>query len=146
MPHALASSSICIVYGHERLVPGSALAGCPLKSCVSYRGLLCLYRSAEFTGFEEQTGPLTLPRDSDRIWRGSYKGKDWRYLVRPCSFTDSNSQCSAHCRDLKCAAGARVSVIAQRHACAHCHKFGYAARSNGVEDGKAEPCRRTGCG
>ena len=36
---------------------------------------------AEFTGFEEQTGPLNLPRDSDRIWRGSYKGKDWRYLV-----------------------------------------------------------------
>ncbi|BDA45639.1 hypothetical protein COCOBI_07-4260 [Coccomyxa sp. Obi] len=34
----------------------------------------------EFTGFEEQSGPLALPRDSDRIWRGSYKGKDWRYL------------------------------------------------------------------
>ncbi|KAK9842199.1 hypothetical protein WJX81_000205 [Elliptochloris bilobata] len=34
----------------------------------------------EFTGFEEQTGPLWLPKDSDRIWRGSYKGRDWRYL------------------------------------------------------------------
>ena len=37
--------------------------------------------AAEFTGFEEQTGPLWLPKDSDRIWRGSYKGRDWRYLV-----------------------------------------------------------------
>ena len=23
-----------------------------------------------------------LSKDSERLWRGSYKGKDWRYLVR----------------------------------------------------------------
>ena len=26
-------------------------------------------------------GPFWLPRDSERLWRGSYKGKDWRHLV-----------------------------------------------------------------
>lgn len=31
--------------------------------------------AAEFTGFESQFPPIWLPRDSDRIWRGSYKGK-----------------------------------------------------------------------
>jgi hypothetical protein len=36
---------------------------------------------AEFTGFEEVSGTVSLPRESDRIWSGSYKGKDWRYLV-----------------------------------------------------------------
>jgi len=35
----------------------------------------------EFTGFEEVSGTVSLPRESNRIWRGSYKGKDWRYLV-----------------------------------------------------------------
>ena len=53
---------------------GQALHGVPLQCGMCPR--------AEFTGFEEQTGPLNLPRDSDRIWRGSYKGKDWRYLVQ----------------------------------------------------------------
>ena len=40
-----------------------------------------LLSPAEFTGFEEVSGTISLPRESDRIWRGSYKGKDWRYLV-----------------------------------------------------------------
>ena len=40
---------------------------------------------AEFTGFEEVSGSISLPRESDRIWRGSYKGKDWRYLVSLCA-------------------------------------------------------------
>jgi hypothetical protein len=48
--------------------------------------------AAEFTGFEEQTGSLWLPKDSDRIWRGSYKGRDWRYLVRP-----ARGACGARC-------------------------------------------------
>lgn len=51
-----------------------------LLRCIWLSHFACLL--AEFTGFEEQSGPLNLPRDSDRIWRGSYKGKDWRYLVR----------------------------------------------------------------
>ncbi|GAB4815866.1 hypothetical protein N2152v2_002912 [Parachlorella kessleri] len=34
----------------------------------------------EFTGFEGQFVPMWLPRTSDRIWRGSYKGKDWKHL------------------------------------------------------------------
>jgi hypothetical protein len=62
---------------------------CATRELDMARALVCrgtdvgwIFWDAEFTGFEEQTGPLTLPRDSDRIWRGSYKGKDWRYLVR----------------------------------------------------------------
>ena len=29
-----------------------------------------------------------LPKDSERLWRGSYKGKDWRYLVGPCQLPE----------------------------------------------------------
>lgn len=29
---------------------------------------------------------MWLPKDCDRIWRGSYKGKDWRHLVRSSKF------------------------------------------------------------
>lgn len=47
---------------------------------------------AEFTGFEEASGSISLARESDRIWRGSYKGKDWRYLVR-CSCLPMACQC-----------------------------------------------------
>ena len=36
----------------------------------------------EFGGFESTAAPFWLATDSDRIWRGSYKGKDWRHLVR----------------------------------------------------------------
>lgn len=36
----------------------------------------------EFGGFESAPAPFWLPTDSDRLWRGSYKGKDWRHLVR----------------------------------------------------------------
>ncbi len=39
----------------------------------------------EFGGFESSAAPFWLPTDSDRIWRGSYKGKDWRHLVSPGS-------------------------------------------------------------
>ncbi|KAK9796653.1 hypothetical protein WJX73_009834 [Symbiochloris irregularis] len=34
----------------------------------------------EFPGLDGQQGPLWLPSTSDRIWRGSYKGKDWKHL------------------------------------------------------------------
>jgi hypothetical protein len=35
---------------------------------------------AEFTGFESTTPSSWMPKDSERLWRGSYKGKDWRYI------------------------------------------------------------------
>ncbi|WIA43412.1 hypothetical protein OEZ86_009889 [Tetradesmus obliquus] len=34
----------------------------------------------EYQGFSHEGGPFWLARDHARIWRGSYKGKDWRYL------------------------------------------------------------------
>lgn len=57
----------------------SSCALCSVTGMLS-RSARCLVR-AEFTGFEEVNGSIPLPRESDRIWRGSYKGKDWRYLV-----------------------------------------------------------------
>jgi hypothetical protein len=36
----------------------------------------------EFTGHNHEGGPFWLPKDSPRLWRGSYKGRDWKYLVR----------------------------------------------------------------
>lgn len=62
------------------------------------RHIACAF--VEFTGFEEQSGPLSLPRDSDRIWRGSYKGKDWRYLVRPAVCCPGSEQ--AGCAEGSC--------------------------------------------
>jgi predicted NUDIX family NTP pyrophosphohydrolase len=35
----------------------------------------------EYQGFSHEGGPFWLAKDHPRIWRGSYKGKDWRYLV-----------------------------------------------------------------
>ena len=32
-------------------------------------------------GFEQQLQPSWLARDSERIWRGSYKNKAWKHLV-----------------------------------------------------------------
>ncbi|DBA69521.1 TPA: hypothetical protein ACH3X2_012722 [Trebouxia sp. C0005] len=34
----------------------------------------------EFMGFEQQLQPTWLARDSERIWRGSYKNKAWKHL------------------------------------------------------------------
>ncbi|CAD7696126.1 unnamed protein product [Ostreobium quekettii] len=36
----------------------------------------------EFTGFEDGSfvKPFWLSKDSDLVWRGSYRGKDWKYL------------------------------------------------------------------
>jgi len=36
----------------------------------------------EYCGFEDNNTPFWLPLTSPRLWRGSYKGKDWRHLVR----------------------------------------------------------------
>jgi hypothetical protein len=36
----------------------------------------------EYQGFSHEGGPFWLPKDHPRIWRGSYKGRDWRHLVR----------------------------------------------------------------
>lgn len=35
----------------------------------------------EYQGYSHEGGPFWLPKDHSRIWRGSYKGKDWKYLV-----------------------------------------------------------------
>lgn len=37
----------------------------------------------EFTGFEDGSlvKPFWIRKDSDRIWTGSYRGKDWKHLV-----------------------------------------------------------------
>ena len=44
---------------------------------------------------EERLPNLQLPLDSDRIWRGSYKGKDWRHLVScgTCVLQPSRAGC-----------------------------------------------------
>ena len=38
-------------------------------------------------GFEQQLQPVWLARDSERIWRGSYKNKAWKHLVGLCYIT-----------------------------------------------------------
>jgi hypothetical protein len=35
----------------------------------------------EYQGYSHEGGPFWLPKDHTRIWRGSYKGRDWKYLV-----------------------------------------------------------------
>ena len=51
--------------------------GCYCPAC-KYPVVLC---RAAIAGLEDQQAPVWLPSDSDRIWRGSYKGKDWKHLV-----------------------------------------------------------------
>ena len=43
----------------------------------------------EYCGFEEKNQPFWLPLTSERLWRGSYKGKDWRHLVHPWASTSA---------------------------------------------------------
>ena len=49
---------------------------------------------AEFMGFEQQLQPSWLARDSERIWRGSYKNKAWKHLVRHSSMMHMHLTCS----------------------------------------------------
>jgi hypothetical protein len=35
----------------------------------------------EYQGYRHEGGPFWLAKDHSRIWRGSYKGRDWKYLV-----------------------------------------------------------------
>ncbi|KAK9861745.1 hypothetical protein WJX84_011530 [Apatococcus fuscideae] len=55
-----------------------------LKGSKWYRGRLLRDSGArvfiEVSGLEEPAMQEWLPKDSERLWRGSYKGKDWRYL------------------------------------------------------------------
>ena len=50
-------------------------------------------------GFEQQLQPVWLARDSERIWRGSYKNKAWKHLVRLASrrFKHVSSTSVLHC-------------------------------------------------
>lgn len=44
----------------------------------------------EYQGYSHEGGPFWLPKDHARIWRGSYKGRDWKYLVS-CDGSSSRS-------------------------------------------------------
>lgn len=72
----------------------------------------------EYQGYSHEGGPFWLAKDHARIWRGSYKGRDWKYLVSwdggGSSSSRSSSSWSGRGIDssLACAAGAR-------HACNH---------------------------
>lgn len=37
----------------------------------------------EFTGFEDGSlvQPFWIRKDSDKVFKGSYRGKDWKYMV-----------------------------------------------------------------
>jgi len=35
-----------------------------------------------YQGYDPEGGPFWLDADSPRLWLGSYKDKDWKYLVR----------------------------------------------------------------
>ena len=52
----------------------------PLPSLSLCRASETLIVCAEVPGMENMS-KLQLPLNSDRIWRGSYKGHDWRHLV-----------------------------------------------------------------
>lgn len=38
---------------------------------------------AEVPEFPDAEDPFWIDRSSERIWSGSYKGKDWRHMVCP---------------------------------------------------------------
>jgi len=71
-------------------VPGARPAKIPKLPMVQFQGRW--YRAkvlrdqpsrvmVEYQGVNHEGGPVWLAKDSSRLWRGSYKGKDWRYLV-----------------------------------------------------------------
>ena len=35
----------------------------------------------EFQGYSHEGGPFWLAKESSRLWKGSYKGRDWKHLV-----------------------------------------------------------------
>jgi len=68
---------------------------------------------AEFMGFEQQLQPSWLARDSERIWRGSYKNKAWKHLVSHSSTLHMHSTCSipSDCSSLTRMATAAVGCV-----------------------------------
>ena len=58
---------LCCSLPAQRLLVGPAVDP-PLPGCTA----AC---TAEFSGMEAEIPTCWIPRDSDRIWRGSYKGK-----------------------------------------------------------------------
>jgi hypothetical protein len=61
----------------------------------------------EYQGYSHEGGPFWLAKDHPRIWRGSYKGKDWKYLV--------GDLYRCHCRG---PALVHVGCVCQQHALA----------------------------
>lgn len=51
----------------------------------------------EYQGYNHEGGPFWLNKDHARIWRGSYKGKDWRYLVRSIDISAASMLLSVYC-------------------------------------------------
>lgn len=73
------------------------LKGSASHCCVQWQPRLkptILVLLVEFMGFEQQLQPVWLARDSERIWRGSYKNKAWKHLVRLPSLGLANMLCS----------------------------------------------------
>lgn len=72
------------------LLPSAAAGRPPLLRiwrCSTPFAVYCFRLCAEFSGMEAEIPTCWIPRDSDRIWRGSYKGKvrrtgcsEWRLL------------------------------------------------------------------
>jgi hypothetical protein len=51
----------------------------------------------EYQGYSHEGGPFWLAKDHSRIWRGSYKGRDWKYLVSwGCGMGERGVQGSAN--------------------------------------------------
>lgn len=52
----------------------------------------------EYQGYNHEGGPFWLAKDHSRIWRGSYKGRDWKYLVScVCVCVTRTAACAASC-------------------------------------------------
>ena len=97
---------LCVLCG--AWLPLRLLLGLFPRLAWSYRPLLCLAAVAEFAGFEDTMPAVTLPRDSGRIWRGSYKGKvgaEWQGR-------DSSSK-GSECLH----SGIRVQALSWLHLC-----------------------------
>ena len=78
----------CFLSIHSSVVPQYCLSAplywrAPLLEthCMLTNWLTIWALPAEFMGFEQQLQPVWLARDSERIWRGSYKNKAWKHLV-----------------------------------------------------------------
>ncbi len=52
-----------------------------------------------------------LAKDSHRIWAGSYKGKDWKHLVRPLILSPQTADLASSLLILSCARDCAEKVL-----------------------------------